>query len=102
MPLPPVIPEKIRQSEDLIVRSLLLMGLEGAKRLPFSHRPYTSLQDDTAIIIGDMVADAEARWDAGFVARSRAGQLPAAGPLAQQTPLVAPERTSGRLLDSTS
>ncbi|UZP67887.1 hypothetical protein N1030_02615 [Desulfovibrio mangrovi] len=102
MALPPVIPERIRHSEDLIIRSLLNLGMEGIKRLPFSRRPYTTLMDDTAIIIGDMVADAEAKWDAGFIARSRAGQLPSAGPLAQQTPLVAPERTSGRLLDTAS
>lgn len=102
MSFPPIIPEKTRQSDDLIIRSLLLLGMEGAERLPFSRRPYTSLVDDTAIILGDIVADEQAKWAAGSKARFMAGQLPAAGPLTQRTPLIAPERTSGRLLDTAS
>ncbi len=103
MAFPPVIPEKTVQSEDRIMRSLLLLGMEGAERLPFSRRPYTTMMDDTNIIVSDMVADAEAHWNAGAIARSKLGQLPSARPLSQQSsPLVSPEQSSGRLLNTAS
>ena len=90
------------QDKDGVLRALLHLGMEGAQRLPFRRPPYTSLMDDTTVIIGDMVSDAKTKWQAGIMSRFKAGQIPAAGPLAQQTPLVPPERTSGKLLDTAS
>lgn len=97
----PTITQELPKPKGLIIQFQLL-GLDGTRRFPYSPPPYTSMMDDVTIIIGDMVADAEARWHSLSTARFKAGQLPAEGPLAQQTPLVPPERGSGSLLDTSS
>ncbi len=89
-------PDTPGPSEERIMRSLLKMGLEGARRLPFSRPPYTPLMKDAENIVNDMVADAEAAWQAKAPERLRQGQNATC-----PTPLM-PEQTSGRLLDTDS
>jgi len=96
-----VIPQNQQLPGMLTIVPQRHVGLEDVRR-PLFSRPYTTFRDDTEIIIGDMVSDAQRRHMAGFSSRLRAGQLPQHGPLAIQTPLAAPERATGSILDTSS